>query len=133
LRLDDAACKGREDFVVPAKSGKFIKKGSEDKEFHPARYIFSRPGTIVYMGAHLHLWEGGEKLDVFLNDNLIMTFTPTRTSQEPWSWIIKHTPLSVRINTGDELSITATYLNNNPVPIGGAMGIMGFGFAPDQE
>ena len=137
MHIDDISCPGvveEEVFVVPPGAKNFVKKGEERNGLNPSRYTFSRSGEVVYMISHLHPWEGGEKLDVYLNGKQIISFIPVHTSSELWSWIIPHiSSVSIRVNPGDVLSITATYSNPNPVPIVGAMGMMIFYFAPDDS
>jgi len=136
LHIDEFACPGavyQEVFTVLPHTENFTKHGDVRGEFDSSRYTFSRAGSLLYMVSHLHPWEGGEKLDVFLNKKQIATFLPTRTSSELWSWITPHrTLMSTRVESGEELSITATYSNPNDVSIIGAMGMLVFYFAPDE-
>lgn len=136
MHVDDISCPGvveEEVFIVPPGIEHFVKEGEERNDLNSSRYTFSRSGTLVYMISHLHPWEGGEEVDVYLNGKQVTALVPVRTSSELWSWIIPHVPsVSTRVNPGDTLSITATYSNPNPVPVVGAMGMLVFYFAPDE-
>jgi hypothetical protein len=78
------------------------------------------------MGAHIHAWEGGEKLDVFLNENPLTTFIPKKVSSDPEVWRTLPYIQSVDLKQGDVLTSTATYSNPYDVPITGAMGMTAF-------
>lgn len=136
MHIDDISCPGvveEEVFEVPAGAEHFVREGEERNGLNPSRYTFSRSGTIIYMFAHLHPLEGGEKVDVFLNGKQLSSFVPDRTSSELWSWIIPHSSsISTRVRPEDVLSITSTYSNPNPIPVVGAMGMLIFYFAPDE-
>lgn len=84
------------------------------------------------MGGHLHPWEGGEKVDIFINGELIKSSVPMRTSNNLWSWVTPGYPVAVSVQPGDEIAIAATYSNPYDIPIIGAMGMLGFYFAPDK-
>ena len=136
IHLDDVPCPGaarEEAFTVPAGAENFVKKSNAGNESDPSRYTFLRSGRIVHSHVHLHPWEGGGKLDVFLNDESITSFVPVRTSSDPWDWDTPHQQAPIRVKAGDVLSISATYSNPGPVPIRGAMGMFGFYFIPDDE
>ena len=134
--IEDSPCPKdgvhEEVFVVPAGAEDFIKKSREDEGPDPSYYTFSHPGTIVYMGAHFHPWEGQKKLDALLNGKKIFTFLPTYTSSEVWSWFIEHSSVSIRVDSGDVLSMSTTNSNPNSVPVIGAMGMIVFYYAPDE-
>lgn len=135
IHLDDIPCPGaasKEAFTVPAETNNFVKTSDLNNALDPSSYTFSRSGTIAHTHVHLHPWEGGKKLDVFLNDKLVTSFIPVRTSSDPWDWNTPHQQTSIRVKSGDVLSISATYSNPNPVPIKGAMGMFGFYFLPDE-
>ncbi|MEX2008000.1 MAG: hypothetical protein WD850_00675 [Candidatus Spechtbacterales bacterium] len=135
LHIDDVACPGavyQEVFTVPAGAQGFVKRGTERDGMHPARVELSRSGELIYATAHLHPWEGGEKLDVLVKDKNVATFRPRQLSNEAWSWIIPHQKSGLpRVRAGDTLSIEATYSNPYGGDISGAMGMFVFYFAPD--
>jgi len=63
--LDEPDCirmRPPDTFTVPPHSPRFIRRSdltrSEPNEEH---VVFTNPGTIIGMGAHLHPWEGGKK------------------------------------------------------------------------
>lgn len=119
-------------FTIPIGEENFIKKSRQEGKPDPSYYTFSRPGTIVYMGAHFHPWEGQKKLEAFLNEQRVSTFLPTHTSSEEWSWFIEHSRTSIPVSAGDVLSLSTTNSNLNSVPIIGAMGMIVFYFSPDE-
>jgi len=118
-------------FQVPSHSIEFSKKGETIGGLNSAEYIFPQDGTIIHMGGHLHPWEGGESLAVYLNDQSLKEFQPEQISEEPWSWRTAHSLTSIQVQQGDVVSITANYSNSGAVPILGAMGIVGIFFAPN--
>lgn len=137
LHIDETPCPGavyQEVFTVPPFTDNFVKEGGERNGFKPSAFTFTESGEIIYMISHLHPWEGGEQLNVSLNKSNLYTFFPTQLSKELWSWVIPHKRDKVfRVNFGDVLSITSIYSNPEPVPIVGAMGMLVFYFAPDDQ
>lgn len=130
LHLDQKPCVTTEDgyvFSVPAHSSGSVFKGSSDGQFKPAEYSFDRGGTIVYMGAHLHGWEGGRELRVYINGSLFKTFTTVK-SVDSFGYNTPHFQTAVAVKAGDTISIDAVYDNPASIPLSGAMGMMGFYF-----
>jgi len=128
LNLLDDVCS--DDFTVPANTTTFTKGDPAASNPSPATHRFSKAGQIVYMGGHLHGWEGGQYLDVYLNGNHLKRYTSQKATDDPYRYDTEHGPTDIEIAAGDILTITATYTNDNPVPITGAMGILAAYFAP---
>jgi hypothetical protein len=131
LALEDAPCDPKDSvFSVPAGAGVYTKQSKRDDN---ARYTFQDVGVVIALGNHLHAWEGGKSVDVFLNDRAIATLSTQRSSPEPWSWFSPRLFPFLWINKGDTISISATYENPNDTPIRGAMGMIGFYFSPKDS
>jgi hypothetical protein len=129
LAVKDERCVGQSVFTVPAHVESYTKTGEPGDNAH---YSFQEDGVVVGMGSHLHAWDGGKRVDVFLNENFIAGFTTQRSSSEPWSWFSPRLFPFLRVNKGDTISISATYENPSDSPIRGAMGMIGFYFAPND-
>jgi hypothetical protein len=137
IGLGESFCSGDErdkniaTFSVPANVEHFVKKdGTHDGTGH---YAFPVAGTILYMHGHFHPWMGGENVQVFMNNAFVTTFLPERMNDEAWSWTVPEQYVNVPVKKGDVLSLQATYSNPNSETLPGAMGILGFFFAPDQS
>ncbi len=130
LSLEDPACTPRSStFDVPAQSTSFVKK----MDSPISKYTFKTAATILLMGAHTHAWEGGERVSVYLNEELLHEFVPKRKNSDPWSWATPATFSSIRVRAGDTIRITATYSNAHDQPLlNDAMGMIMIAFAPDQ-
>lgn len=133
LHIDDIPCSMPGTFTVPSLMEGFVIKGDSKISPNPAILKFDQPGTIVSMGPHLHAWDGGKSLDVFMNDKLFMSFPSIKGPKEPWAyrpqssgWIFKH------VEAGDIISIAATYDNATNYPLRDAMATLALYFAPDQ-
>jgi hypothetical protein len=122
-----------ETFVVPGHQKNFIKKSDPSTDsFNISHYIFPQSGILVNLRGHLHAWDGGKFIDVFLNDTALVRLIPRHTDSGQWSW---RSPLFLPflpIAKGDILSIAATYINPSSKPLVSVMGTLGFYFAPDQ-
>lgn len=128
LFLSDESCPGwsrDEVFIVPPETSSYVKTGSKNERRKHSSITFRQPGKIIYSMSHLHPWEGGEKLEAHLNNELVMNFTPINTDDNLWSWIIPHQkPEDLNFKTNDTLSIKAVYDNPEKHAIRGAMGML---------
>ncbi|MBI4134061.1 MAG: hypothetical protein HY475_01410, partial [Candidatus Terrybacteria bacterium] len=116
-------------FAVPPRAEHFERGADNSRVQDPARYVFAREGTIVLMGAHIHSWEGGEKVAAFLNGDPVAEFLPYQVGAEPWIWTLPiQQPENLAVRAGDVLSIAATYTNPTERSVRGAMGMLGFWF-----
>lgn len=131
LSLIDHDSPYQDSFKVPAMSAQYTRFADTPEDVGRATYIFPTDGMLVELGAHLHAWEGGEKVDAYLNGKVIHTFTPQHAGTEPWDFATDRTTLMLRVKKGDVLSLSATYSNEHDEPLLGAMGILGGSFAPD--
>ncbi|USN87775.1 MAG: hypothetical protein H6779_05255 [Candidatus Nomurabacteria bacterium] len=118
-------------FTVPANTDEFIAGTSTPSTESFSSYTFPGDGAIVYMGAHLHGWEGGQALDVYLNGEPLKHYD-TKKADRPYGYNTIHGQESFRVKAGDQITITATYSNPYPEPITGAMGMLGIYYAPDN-
>ena len=128
LHLDDVPCQTDDMgfvFTVPPKTEEYEFRGALDAPHNPASYTFDRPATILYLGAHLHGWEGGRELLVYKNDGLLETFPTRRALDDPYRFDTPHYQTNIHMEAGDTLSIGAVYDNSYDVPIVGAMGMLG--------
>ena len=130
LHIDDEPCADAiGTFVVPPRAEHFERGADNSRAQDPARYRFAHEGTIVLMGAHIHSWEGGEKVAAFLNGDSVAEFLPYRVGAEPWSWTLPiQQPENLAVRADDVLSIAATYGNPAERSVRGAMGMLGFWF-----
>ncbi len=133
LHLADSPCTNNigfgETFDVPANTAEYVKKPSPTD--FPAEYTFQKPGTIIAMGGHIHPFDRGKALDVYINNNLVHSFTPKLKNDKPWSWEIDPLFQKKHVGKGDTISIEARYSNPNPFALRGEMGMMVFYFAKD--
>lgn len=90
----------------------------------PARHVFKKPVTVVYMGGHLHGWEGGKELLVNKNGQLFKTFTTAKSWVNPFQYFSEYHPVSINFEAGDLLTLTALYSNPDNQPMREAMGIL---------
>ena len=119
-------------FTVPPHS-RFVRVSDVMRsEPNEERVLFAAPGKIVSIGAHLHPWEGGKKIEVFVNGHPIAGFPIHKTGTNPWEWTTPYIQnLGFQVSPGDELTIAAYYTNESDVPRPGAMGMIGFYVAED--
>lgn len=125
-------CKDDDDytFTVPPHSAKFIKT-SDNEEPNQTYIKFPTDGLLLKMGSHIHGWQGGKRLDVFLNNKLIRSFLPAKLSDSPQIWTSGNTGEPQTIKAGDVLTISTEYENESDTPARGAMGILGVYFSPN--
>ncbi|MFZ2522799.1 MAG: hypothetical protein WAW92_00230 [Minisyncoccia bacterium] len=133
LGLTDKPCGDNEDsyvFKVPAKVSEFVF-GSSDGSNPASKYVFPESGKIIYMGGHTHGWEGGKYLSVYLNGKQIKKYETKKSPDNPYTYNTPHGEENIQVKKGDVISITATYDNNEPEPLNGAMGMLVIYFAKD--
>ena len=130
MHLDEVPCEakysdGTESFMftVPPHTLNYSFSASSAVD-DPARHFFKKPVSVVYMGGHLHGWEGGKQLLVRKNGQLLKTFTPTRSWTSPFEYFSEYHPVSVDFESGDVLTLTALYGNPDDMPMREAMGIL---------
>jgi len=76
---------------------------------------------------------GGKEIDVMVNGRKVTTFQTLKTGLHAWEWTTTYIRnLGLRVERGDELTITAHYENRSGFEIPGAMGIVGFYVAGEQ-
>ena len=130
MHLDDIPCEvkysdGTESFTftVPPQTLNYSFSASSTAD-DPARYVFKEPATVVYIGGHLHGWEGGRQILVRKNGQLFKTFTTIRSWANPFEYFSEYHPVSVDFEAGDLLTLTALYDNPDDMPMREAMGIL---------
>lgn len=134
LHLEHEPCRTDEMgyvFKVPAYARGFVFKGHPEAANDGSRYIFTHPATILYLGAHLHGWEGGRELRVYKNGELLTTFATHKSETDPYLYETPHYQTDLHMEAGDTLSIEAVYDNPYDVPLTGAMGMLGIFYAED--
>lgn len=129
LSLENPACTSRSStFDVPAQTYRFEQTTASPM----SSYTFTEPGTILFMGAHTHPWEGGEKVTAYLNDSVLREFIPRRKTADPWSWAMPASIERTRVQPGDTIRLSATYTNTEDEPLEkSAMGMIMFAFSPE--
>ncbi len=90
----------------------------------PAQFTFSRPSTIVYVGGHLHGWQGGKEVIVEKNGASFLRFTTTPSATYPYRYDSQYYPSNITVNSGDSFTVRAIYDNPNDVLTRGAMGML---------
>lgn len=130
LSLADAPACNATVFTVPPHTQRYVQK-PKTTDTGP-RMVFQKSATIVAMGAHLHAWEGGEKLEVFKNGKSITSFHPLRVQEKPALWHTLPFLDPVHVKAGDEITIEATYSNKYAIPETGAMGMTALFIAYDE-
>lgn len=131
MHLDDELCNPKTTFSVPANTMGFTKTADESLNQNPAVVTFDTSGEIRYIGGHLHGWEGGKFVDFLLNGKMIRRFEITPSSIPGMKWETPQGPDSIKIVRGDTVSLSAVYDNPGKDTMEGAMGIVGFYFAPE--
>jgi hypothetical protein len=120
-------------FTVPAHADHqvFYSKDnppSSDGEKH----IFDADGWIIHMGAHMHAWQGGERVDAYINGKEIKTYYSKLTDPEiPWSWQTGGRMVLIRVKKDDVLTLSTTYSNPGNEDVQGAMAMMGIFYTRD--
>ncbi|OHA53076.1 MAG: hypothetical protein A2991_00950 [Candidatus Terrybacteria bacterium RIFCSPLOWO2_01_FULL_58_14] len=133
LHIEDNLCAGAQGavpaFTVPPATQHYERSGADAVAGDPSRYVFARDGRVVVWGAHLHPWEGGEKVTALLNGDPVAEFVPRYVGPDPWTWELPlQYPENLTVQAGDVLSISATYSNPNDEVWNGAHGMLGFWF-----
>lgn len=131
MYLDDAECTEQYTFTVPPNAVNYVQEPQGTPETDPALLRFDRAGEIVYIGGHIHGWEGGKYLEVKQNGETIRQFETVRSERPGIMWETHHGEDSIIIKAGDVLSLSAVHDNPQPVEITGPMGMVGFYFAPE--
>jgi hypothetical protein len=121
-------------FSIPALRKEYVQQSTTLQGINRGSLTFDGDATLLGFGGHIHAWEGGNALAVYLNNNLLQLITPHQAGAEPWSWKTAPVDRAVPMKKGDTISLTATYENPNVVPTRGAMGIVGLIFwQPSKE
>jgi hypothetical protein len=130
---DDNRCEDQKyTFIVPPETENYRKVATGTPAEDPGVHEFDMAGEIRYIGGHLHGWEGGTYLDLILNNEPIRRYETKQSNQAGILWETPHGRDSIKIKAGDVLSLEAVYDNPMPMPVVGAMGMIGFYFAPEQ-
>lgn len=138
IRVTDSAVEdgGDSTFTVPAGAESFARKSEQNpKGARGHLYAFAHDGWIVHMGAHLHSWEGGERIDAYLNGEPepAWSFRSRHTDADaPWRVATDAGPSLIPFSAGDFVTISATYSNQGREPVTGAMGMLGIYYVVDD-
>ena len=134
LHLDDNPCVIQEQdqsdayvFSVPARRSAYAFSGSSSP-FNPGEYTFQSTSTVVYIGAHLHGWQGGKQLIVEKNGSALLTFDTAHALDDSYRYDTPYYPTSLEMKPGDRLKIRALYANPSPIATRGVMGDLGIYF-----
>ena len=119
-------------FTVPAGAKHFVKSASEEMQNNPARLTFSVPGTVIGTGGHVHEEDGGEKIEILKDGEVVVTLTPHHVGTNPWQWEMGRLLPSFKVLPGDSFSVRATYSNPYEFPLEDAMGQGVLIFSPDD-
>ena len=128
--LDEMLCKGRLAdgsliyfFTVPPHVKKYAYTGTSDPN-DPARFTFKATSTIVYIGGHMHGWQGGTELLVDKNKKPFLSFVTHLSSSYPYRYDSPYYSTTIPINAGDTVSLEAVYDNPNDASVRGVMGML---------
>lgn len=131
LHLDERPCVIKPDhsdaytFSVPPRTMDFRMKSTEVPG-DPSTFTFTAPSTLVYVGAHMHGWQGGKEVIVRKNGEPLLDFK-TMTSST-YRYDTPYYPTELNFEAGDTLTLEAVYDNPHDVPTRGAMGALGIYF-----
>ena len=120
-------------FTVPPHAENFSYKQDLTKDSTPGVSTFESDGEIIFAGSHLHGWEGGKQINLYINDELYKEYRTNLVEGEKYTWESEQGLVSIPINKGDRVSIEAIYSNPHEQPVIGAMGMYGFFFAPNKS
>ncbi len=126
--LQDAPyCKGagNETFVVPPRAEQFVKVPSTSNPDR-GRFVFPYDTYIIRAGTHLHPWDGGKTVNLFLNGELLQSYSSKKVTGGSRLWSTYGAPLELLVKKGDTLELSAEYSNPNDEPIIDAMGFVVF-------
>lgn len=118
----DGACEGGSYSVSP--------RGVVEKHM-PTDYIFRNPGTIVFMGAHLHAF--GEYFTLFINGRARHTFVPVYTNDGSLESIPFSYPSGLSVRPGDRMNFISRYHNTSDRPIEAMSKALLFIHSPEKE
>jgi hypothetical protein len=108
-------------FRVPPRTKNFVKASSGGA----SSMTFTHSGTVVALGAHIHAWEGGKKLDAFLNGAPVTSFVPKQISETPEVWRTDPYVHSFPVSAGDRITTSTTYDNPFAIAEDGPMAMLG--------
>ena len=124
LYLDEHGCADAvpsDTFTIPPKSLQYHYSGTHARPDEPAQMIVMATSTIVYVGAHLHGWQGGKELIVLRNGKPFADLKTQRVPGDPYLFQTPHFATSTQVLPGETISIESTYDNPYSVPVRGAM------------
>jgi hypothetical protein len=110
-------------FTVPPHAKGYVFSASSTAERDPGRFVFEKDSVIVYMGGHVHGWQGGTSLFVDKNGDSFLSFETRAAPQHPYRYDSEYYPTRLRLEQGDVLTLRAVYDNPHDVPTRGAMGV----------
>jgi hypothetical protein len=122
-------------FSVPAGASHQTRSSMDNPPGSAERaHTFREDGWIVSMGAHLHAWEGGEQVVVYVNGKRVRTFRSHLADPDiPWSFRTEIEPALIRVKRGDMLTVSATYSNPGETALEGAMGVAGIFYTQNES
>jgi hypothetical protein len=137
LFLDDEQCGHSEGdfsdintFPVPPHAIHYVFSGSLTT--NPASaYTFTKPTTIVYMGGHVHGWQGGKAVILKKNGTQFARLSSAPSVTVPYQYDTEHYATSTTFKAGDTISIDALYDNPHAVESRGAMGMLGMYYSQE--
>ena len=131
IHLDDEPCVIREVdqsdayvFAVPPNSKNYTMSSS-NKAQDPSVFKFKKASTILYVGAHVHGWQGGKELVVDKNGKQFLDFKTRVALVDSYRHDTPYYPTTLDMKPGDTLSLHAIYDNPNSVATRGVMGDLG--------
>lgn len=120
-------------FSVPAHSQIFEKKPNITGKDR-GRIITPYSGTIVSGYGHLHGWDGGKSVTLYVNKEKVHTWETAFLSapgEDGREWHTPWVPMNIRFEKGDELSVASVYTNPSDHDEENAMGAARLFFVKD--
>ncbi len=112
-------------FSVPKQTEHHVIQAPADTK-SGGKITFEKPTRILYMGGHLHGWQGGVSVSVKKNGALIQTYETHPSKTVPYRYDTPHGLTSIDLAAGDSLSIESVTKNPHDYAVRGLMAIVGF-------
>ena len=133
MHVEETPCTGGNlVFSVPPHTIDFSFRPNPMIHPQPGILTFPTDGEIIYIGSHLHGWEGGKELNLYMNDVPIRSYKSRFMAERNGTWHTDQGFDSIQVSFGDTLLLEALYENASESTTTGAMGMLGFFFAPAQ-
>lgn len=120
-------------FTVPPHQTTYEEVPSE-KGPDRGRYTMPRAGTIISGYGHIHGWDGGKSVSLFVNGSLTHTWETehlSKVGRDGREWQTPYVPLKIPVKAGDVLTVSSIYTNPSEHEVHNAMGAARLFFAEE--